>query len=206
MNSEFEDELEFFGFLPSEFHLELYQMLGSILGAAVVDSAPGARGRIDALDSAIEKNMLIFERFTLRNIFTFPDGFVYDRRATAEAVPAPEQLKGQLLSLALQRETLASLKESVHQQTLAARELQAQLQQLTAIPSLDQITSELADLNLLVKQARELKKKYLVGMPQPKVLKKELEEEIRSKECADLEKRIPLAILGKLEQLLASGE
>ncbi|KAI5189977.1 hypothetical protein NECID01_0772 [Nematocida sp. AWRm77] len=206
MNAEFEDELEFFSFLPSEFHLDVCQMLERLLSTYVAEQAPSARGEIDAVDTAVQKNMLIFERFTLRNIFTFPESFVYDRRATPEVPVSPEKLRSKILSVCLQKETLAAAKEAHAQKKRAAAELEGKLKQLKEMPALEGITQKLESLNILVKQVRDLKKKYILSMPQTVPPKKELEEEIRSKECQSLEKRIPLDILTNLEALLASEE
>jgi len=202
---EFEDEYEFFSFLPSEFYLEVHKLVEKTVEGSISSEQPVSRCKIDRAEGSIEKNMLIFERFTLRNIFAFPESFAYDRRATTEDAVPPEYLKDQMLSLALQKEKLNSQREVYYQKRKLLSDLKKYAKDVENVPDMEGVLRGLEELNILVRQTREIRKKYIERMPQNKPLKRELEEEVRKKECQDLEKRIPMEILNNLENILSAA-
>lgn len=201
MAREYEDELEFFSFLPSDFHMELYQGISRIIVSSL-DGSDSIRGRIDKIETSLQKNMLIFERFTLRNIFTFPDDFVYVRRATHMHPPSPQYLKERIFNLSLKKTELAAAKESLYQKEAWNNELSQKYKSIQEIPDITPIIEGVSELNILMRETRGIKNKYIKGQPHHRPPKKELEEEIRKNECEDLERRIPLSILTSLEKIL----
>ncbi|KAI5192473.1 hypothetical protein NEMIN01_2037 [Nematocida minor] len=201
MAREYEDELEFFSFLPTDFHIELYQGMSRALVSSL-GSTGDIRGRIDKIETALQKNMLIFERFTLRNIFTFPDDFVYGRKATNTPPPTPEHLKERILDLTLKKTELSAAQELLLQKEAMHHELSQKFKSIQGIPDLSPIIDGVTELNHLMRETREIKNKYIQGQPKHRPAKKELEDEIRKNECDDLERRIPIAILSSLEKSL----
>ncbi|KAI5180693.1 hypothetical protein NEOKW01_0977 [Nematocida sp. AWRm80] len=195
----FEDELEYFGFLPSDFHLELYEGLSKILEGCIDNN----RSNIDKVESILKRSMVIFEGFTIRNMFTFSDDFVYDRKYTHKRVPAPEEIKEAMLSLSFKQETLNSLKVSVQSKQSTLSDLKDKLTEISTLQDIPEIISHLSELNRLIRETKEIKKEYVLGMPQNKPLKKDLEEKVRKNECIDLEKRMPLEILATLDRTIS---
>ncbi|OAG29206.1 hypothetical protein NEDG_01279 [Nematocida displodere] len=204
MNGSFEDELEFFSFLPSEFHLEVYTMITREMEASLGEEKPNTREKIDLIEAAIERNMLIFERFILRNILTFPESYVYERRLTAETLPPASEMKSALLSLSLHKETLFCAQDSLAHKRSLREKLEQRLTELSGISDLQGIVDGLKQLNLLVRSTREVKKKCITRTIPAKPVKRELEEEIRRRECSELERRFPIDILSHLEALVTS--
>ncbi|EHY66025.1 hypothetical protein NERG_00721 [Nematocida ausubeli] len=204
MGSEYEDELEFFSFLPGDFHMELYQGMSRIIVNSL-NTTENIRGRMDKIESALQKNMLIFERFTLRNIFTFPEDFVYNRKESTASPISPEDLRTGILSLAIKKAEISALQESIEQKQAAHTDLQCRWNSLQSIPGMQPILDGLSELNNLMRSTREIKNKYIQGhsVPHGKSTKRELEEEIRKNECAELERRIPMGILSALGNALS---
>ncbi|KAH9385664.1 uncharacterized protein NEMAJ01_0560 [Nematocida major] len=203
MRGEYEDELEFFSFLPADFHMDLYQGMSKMLVSSL-GSSPDIRGRMDRIETALQKNMLIFERFTLRNIFTFPESFVYERKQGPRTAHEHGQLKDEILSLSLQNAEIASLRETLQQKKAFLRDVEQKYAALQGIPELSAVLEGIRELNRLMRETREMKKQYMQGAQQrPRPPKKELEEEIRKNECADLERRIPMSVLSLLEKTLS---
>ncbi|KAI5166636.1 hypothetical protein NEIG_02025 [Nematocida sp. ERTm5] len=204
MASEYEDELEFFSFLPADFHMELYQGMSKIIVGSL-GSAENIRGRMDRIETALQKNMLIFERFTLRNIFTFPEDFVYNRKESSTDPIPSEDLKEKILSLAIKKAEVSAVKEGIEQKTRVNLEMLQKCKSLQSIPSLSPVLDGLSELNQLMRSTRDIKNKYIQGHTgqKQKTTKKELEDEIRKNECEDLERRIPLAILSTLDKSLS---
>lgn len=201
MAREYEDELEFFSFLPSDFHMELYQGISRAVVSSL-DGSDNIRGRIDRIETALQKNMLIFERFTLRNIFTFPSDFVYGRKATNIPPPTPKHLKERIFDLTIKKTELSAAKETLQQKEAWNNELSSNYEKIQEIPDLSSIIEGVSELNHLMRGARGIKNKYIQGQQTYRPPKKELEEEIRKNECEDLERRIPIGILSSLEKIL----
>lgn len=207
-----EEELEFFGFYPSEYHSEIRTKVSTLLGRSISSvsptssTAPDVSSKIDKLESSIERNMLIFERYTLRNIFTFPDGFVYERRITDKETLPPGEIKKRVISLCEAKERESVLKERVYQKKVLAAEIEQRLKEAKEIVSLDGISKGVSEINLLVRRVRDLKKMYSWGQQAHPESVKPLEGEIRKRECKDLEKKAPIDILSSIEKALAQQQ
>lgn len=219
---ELEEELEYFEFLPSDFFSEALKRVCEALLPLVQEPSmnpqetkqekipdqeaekkrqwenkrrESTRGRIDQLEAVIERNMLIFERFTLRNIFTFPESFVYSRKPTDKLPEPPEVTRDLLLSVQLKKEKKKALQQSILQKKRALSVLQKRLLEVSNIPPLSQIISGLSHLNTLMRHARDTRSKCITANSGERSTKKELEEEILGRESMELKNRIPLGVL-----------
>ncbi|KAI5184583.1 hypothetical protein NEHOM01_0258 [Nematocida homosporus] len=199
----FEEELEFFGFGPSEFYKEVYEMVCRVIERSLPVSK-GMGGQIDRAEASVERNMLIFERFTLRNIFGFPEGFILERRLVETEVATAEQVKSRVLGLAALLAEWRAIKESLMGKTVAKQELKQRVAEVEQLPSTEEIITGLEEVRVLAQKARELKRKGVSSLSRSAPEKRLLEEEIRRRECEDLESRVPLSILGQLDRVLSN--
>ncbi|KAI5172579.1 hypothetical protein NEFER03_1654 [Nematocida sp. LUAm3] len=201
MRERFEEELEFFEFLPSEIYKEIYSEITRSFEKYIPHDQRNSRPLLDKIENAIEKNLLIFERFTLRNIFTFPEGFVYERRATTERVPSPEETRYKVLSASEKKEELSSLYESISQKKETLKELQKKQEELKEANRTEDLLLFLKSLKSLLLHLKSIKRECSFGVS-PEKLGKALEEEIRRRECMSLEKKVPINILKALNETL----
>lgn len=211
MEHEFEDEIEFFSFLPSEFHTDLYKSIEEAFDSSIAAGSNPVRRALDSVESAVEKNMLIFERFALRNIFTFPAGFVYDRRKTAEV------WKGDLKALLLEVSILVEKRNAETEKLAEKRSLLKHIKERRAeLEAWDADVSEgvaeifngIEKLNELLAGTLEIKKKFL-GVPRKRDAKKEhllgnreVLEHVNKRECDKLAEISSLQTLTRLNEVL----
>ncbi|ELA48119.1 hypothetical protein VCUG_00357 [Vavraia culicis subsp. floridensis] len=81
----FEDETEFFGFVPCSFLQELCSSLEETITHTINNAGLSATSKKQLCSyvlSEFRKNFLIFENFSLQQIFTFPKDFSYERKIT----------------------------------------------------------------------------------------------------------------------------
>jgi len=77
-----EDEIEYFGFLPSTFTADLQQILEAAL-AEILHGREALPGKVvTQLEDSLKKNIFIFNNFVLRNILKFPPNFRLERKIT----------------------------------------------------------------------------------------------------------------------------
>jgi hypothetical protein len=83
---EYENEIEFFGFVPVVFVSELQEEAERIMGEAVEQIGLLNRHRVQkaagVLGQSFKKNFFIFSNFVLRNILKFPQTFRLERKAS----------------------------------------------------------------------------------------------------------------------------
>jgi hypothetical protein len=205
MEHEFEDEIEFFTFLPSEFYEDVEYALSDAL-----DSVAGGRGRksVDTLENALCRNMSIFEKYTRQNIFTFPPGFVYERKKGA---PCNADLKEPILDISILLEKRDSKRDELSERRGELARLRAKREELYGESEqiegdLDFILEKMNRLTALLGGTLEVKKKFLVsGRKPPKkeyLGSKEVMGEVRKRECERAERISKLEVLERLGSVI----
>lgn len=80
-----EDEIEYFGFLPVSFTLELTNELEKTLLESIENSKEYSYLK-QSLTKSFEKNMFLLSNFLLKNVFKFPKEFKWERMASDKII------------------------------------------------------------------------------------------------------------------------
>ena len=80
-----ENEIEYFGFLPIAFTLELQNELEKVIDETFDENQDFLYLKTTMIN-IFNKHFFLFNNFILRNILKFPDGFVWERKKTDKVV------------------------------------------------------------------------------------------------------------------------
>lgn len=193
----FEDESEFFGFFPHIFFQELYSALEDTIrhtidGLSIPDSYK--KHLVSYILSELQKNFIIFENFCLIHIFSFPVGFLYERKLTDMLVN--DDINALLDDLSKLKDELEFYEHEIHGHEYGIRDIKAETDMIMGFVNNEDINELLSNVEFIKKLSSEMKqvmgeKSYAIsGILDTKfdklVANKEVKTEIRKKETNEL--------------------
>jgi len=205
MEHEFEEEIEFFSFLPSELYEDVEYAVGDAFDGVVAKSG---RKSVDALEDALRKNMAIFEKYTHKNIFVFPPGFVYERKK-CDIYQA--DLKGLLLDISIAIEQRNARTEELNGRKTELERLRKKRLELEEKggemeEDLDFVIEQMKKLNVLLGGTLEIKKRFLASGRRAAKREylggKDVVREVRKREVEKAERIAGLATLDKIGSVI----
>ncbi|ORD94022.1 hypothetical protein ECANGB1_1256 [Enterospora canceri] len=104
------DEVEYFGFLPVSFTIELQDELEKIL----IESLDGQYAHLKPkMHEMFRRNLFLFSNFVLRNVLVFPAGFRWERRRSDKVVDV--DLEEKMVELVILKENLEKRRRIYHE-------------------------------------------------------------------------------------------
>ncbi|KAL6120504.1 hypothetical protein NUSPORA_02760 [Nucleospora cyclopteri] len=108
-----EEEIEYFGFIPASFTMELQNSLENALFDSFNDTNKYLKG---PLEESFRKNIFLFNNFVLRNILKFPPDFKLERKVTDKVIK--DDVNKKIAELRRIEGQLQKRKEQLHEAKL----------------------------------------------------------------------------------------
>ncbi|ELQ76263.1 hypothetical protein THOM_0774 [Trachipleistophora hominis] len=155
----FEDEIEYFGFVPCSFLQELCLTLEETITGTINSTGLSSTKKnllCSYVLSEFRKNFLIFENFSLHQIFTFPKDFSYERKITDLVVE--DDVDGMIDELMKLKDEHEFYKNEVqrHKRIIANKEIE--IAQMTSFLENAEVNDLLSNTEFLKKLFIETKK------------------------------------------------